>query len=166
MSDSFEVAAGRLRVVKEGVTRLDTDDAHMIVLSRVVGSFVEPQRDGYRTPAINNNINVVATDTIDTCHADATHLIGALRLVPAAGDGAPFGDSPFPAGFPYSFMGGTFIWVHSMNFLSSHTIFVDSGSVRVRRNVQSSVPAPSSGITSFGIRGFTLHYSLRAIRFL
>lgn len=163
MSRSFEIKTGRVRVVKDGVTRFDTNDSHMIVLSRVVGTHDEPERNGFLTPALGSNFNIDETITIDTCDPGATHLIG--RITKIQGEGDTF-DNSIPPDKPYTFMGGTFIHVHELLFFAACTIFLENGNVRLRRRIQSTVSRPSSGTTFFGISGFTLDYALRAVRFL
>lgn len=160
---NIAIKDGAFRVVKDGVTRFDANDSHMLVLSRVVGTHVEPQRDGAMTPQLGNNFNIDETITIDTCDPRATHLIGRITKIQGAGDTF---DNSIPPDKPYTFMGGTFIHVHQFQFFAAYTIFLENGNVRFRRRVVSSVSRPSSGTTFFGISGFTLNYALRAVRFL
>jgi hypothetical protein len=163
MSKSFRIADGKVLVVKEGIKRLDTSDSHMVVLSRVVGTHSEPQRNGSRWPEIDNNVNIDETITIDSCHPKATHLIG--RLVITLGTGSSY-DPAIPPGKPYTFMGGTFVYAHMYDWFAGYTIFVDNGAVKLRRRIRSTYSAPDSGVILFNLRAFTIDYALRAVRFL
>lgn len=163
MSSQFRIGEGSLRVIKDGIIRFHTDDAHMVVLSRVVGTHDEPQRNGSRTPAINNNVNILETVTIASCDPGATHLIGSL--VVTLGDGDTYSPN-IPAGKHYTFMGGTFIFAHNYDWYAGYTIWLDAGSVKLTRRIVSNYAAPDTGITYFNLRAFSIAYKLRAIRFL
>lgn len=136
----------------------------MIVLSRVVGTHTEPARSGSRSPNQNNNINFDDTVTIATCPPGASYLIGSLVITLATGSGNF--DDTIELSTDYTFMGGTYVYIHRYEWFAGYTIFLDGTNVRLRRRVRTTFDAPSSGTTFFTQRGFTITYKLRAVRFL
>lgn len=164
MSGRLSVKDGAFSVVRNGVIRMHSDHRHMVVLSRVVGTHSEPQRNGSRSPAIDNNVNINETVTIDTCDPDATFLIGSLLIT--LGSGETY-DSVIPPSKPYTFMGGTYVYAHLPSWFAGYTIFLDgTGDVKLRRRIRSTHSAPSRGVIFFNLRAFTISYNLRAVRFL
>lgn len=164
MPDGIRIGDGEFKVVRNGIERFNTSHAHMVCLSRVVGTHSEPQRSGSRAPAINNNISVDETITIASCHPKATHLLG--RFIVTLGSGDSYNPS-IPPGKPYTFMGGTFLYAHTYDWYAGYTIFLDgAGNVKLHRRIVSSYAAPDTGWIYFNLRAFTLNYSLRAVRFI
>lgn len=93
--------SGRIRVTNaDGDLRLDTDDG----LFHVIGSTITGSQSYSSQSTGASRVNTTTTQTVGACHADCTHVIGAIRVTGSGFTGAAAYDRWT------TYLGGTLIW--------------------------------------------------------